>query len=394
MPTSSTRTAIVGGTIVTPDRIIPDGILLIANGRINFVGEKGTVRPEPDSTIIDARGGIILPGFIDTHVHGSGGDDVMTSGADGILRAAENMVRYGTTAWLPTTIAAHHSEILFAISEVRKAMSAPNKGATILGIHLEGPYINPKFKGAQPEEGIRNPDFDELDELLGNADGIVKVMTLAPELPGATELIRRLVANGIVASLGHSECDYETALAAVQAGATYATHLFNAMSGVHHRKPGLAACCLNENGIVAELILDGVHLSPHIADLAWKTKGRDGIALVTDAIAAQGCGDGAYQLGKFTVNVAGPLCTLTDGVTIAGSVLTMNRAAANAAAFASASLLDIAHTASLQPARRCGLEKSKGSLEIGKDGDVAVLSSDFEVMTTLIGGQSVYSASS
>jgi N-acetylglucosamine-6-phosphate deacetylase len=384
------RLAITGGTIITSNEIIPSGLVLCEEGQIKFVGAMKDAEPEANSRLIDATGQFILPGFIDTHVHGSGGDDVMIDGAAGIRRAGKNMLRYGTTAWLPTTIAARHEEILFAVEQTRQAQSATEPIAQILGLHLEGPYINIKFKGAQPDEGIRDPNFDELDELLAAADGQIKVMTLAPELPGSLEMIHKLKANNIVASLGHSECDYDTALAAIDAGATYATHLFNAMSGVHHRKPGLAACCLNEPGICAELILDGVHVNPQMARLAARNKGREGLALITDATTAQGCGDGIYQLGKFQVQVRGAVCTLMDGVTIAGSVLTMNHAVKNAVAFTGMSLVDVAYMAALMPAKRCGVAERKGSLAVGKDADIAILNSDYSVAATVVNGSLVY----
>ena len=301
-------------------------------------------------------------------------------------RAGRKMLASGTTAWLPTTIAAKHEEILFAIEETAKAENSSDPMANILGIHLEGPFLNIKFKGAQPDEGIRDPNFDELEELLKVADGRIKIMTLAPELPGSLEMIGILKSKNIVASLGHSECDYDTALAAIDAGATYATHLFNAMSGVHHRKPGLAACCLNEPGICAEIILDGVHVNPQMARLALRNKGREGLALITDATTAQGCGDGIYQLGKFSVQVKGSLCTLMDGVTIAGSVLTMNRAVMNAVDFMNVNLLDAAYMAALMPAKRCGVAATKGSLEAGKDADLAILNADYSVAATVVNG--------
>ncbi|MFN7928024.1 MAG: N-acetylglucosamine-6-phosphate deacetylase [Blastocatellia bacterium] len=384
----TSRIAIIGGTVVTPQELIAGGTVLSEDGKLTYVGT--AIAPEPNSRIVDATGRFVLPGFIDTHVHGSGGDDVMVSGADGIRRAGKNMLRYGTTAWLPTTIAARHEEILVAITATRAAQATAEPMAEILGLHLEGPYINPKFKGAQPDEGIRDPNFDELAELLEAAAGQIKVMTLAPELPGSLEMIRQLTANQIIASLGHSECDYDTALAAIDAGATYATHLFNAMSGVHHRKPGLAACCLNEPGICAELILDGVHVNPQMARLATRNKGRDGIALITDATTAQGCGDGIYQLGKFQVQVNGALCTLMDGVTIAGSVLTMNEAVKNAVAFTGMNLLDAAYMAATMPARRCGVEERKGALEVGKDADLAILNVDYSVAATIVNGSLAY----
>ncbi len=380
------KLAITGGTIITENQQIEAGILLCEDGKIKFIGDSAQVMPEPDSTIINAAGKFVLPGFIDTHVHGSGGDDVMTDGAAGIQRAGKKMLAYGTTAWLPTTIAAKHEEILFAIEATTKAENTSEPMANILGLHLEGPFLNIRFKGAQPDEGIRDPNFDELEELLKLADGKIKIMTLAPELPGSMEMIGILTSKNIVASLGHSECDYDTALAAIEAGATYATHLFNAMSGVHHRKPGLAACCLNEPGICAEIILDGVHVNPQMARLAMRNKGREGLALITDATTAQGCGDGIYQLGKFSVKVEGALCTLMDGVTIAGSVLTMNRAVMNAVNFTGVNLIDAAYMAAMMPAKRCGVEARKGSLTVGKDADIAILNSDYSVAATVVNG--------
>lgn len=387
------RLAIVGGMIVTPSAVIENGIVLCEDGHIRFVGSATDAAPEPESQLIDAAGQLVMPGFIDTHFHGSGGDDVMANGAEGIRRISRSLLRFGTTGYLATTIAAKHSELMRAVADTIAAeqpKESREPAAEILGLHIEGPYINLKFKGAQPVEGIREPDFDECRELLAAADGRIKIMTMAPELPGGMELIRFLKTNGVEASLGHSEADYDTALAAIDAGATRATHLYNAMSGVHHRKPGLASACLNEPGIQAELICDGVHVHPRMAQLAWRAKGRDGLTLITDATAAQGVGDGVFTLGDFQIEVRGPLCTLMDGVTIAGSVLTMNAAVGNAMNFTGMGLIDAAHTSSLAPARVCGVADRKGSIEIGKDADLVVLKPDFSVSCTIRAGQMVY----
>ncbi|MGE0102520.1 MAG: N-acetylglucosamine-6-phosphate deacetylase [Blastocatellales bacterium] len=393
----SDRLAIKGGRVVTPAGVIEDGIVLCEDGRIVFTGASTEAQPVEGAQIVDASGSIVMPGFIDTHFHGSAGDDVMANGVDGLRRISRAVLRFGTTGFLATTIAARHDELMKSTADVLEARAGQNDAldrAEILGLHIEGPYINVKFKGAQPESAIRDPDFDECRELLDAAGGAIRIMTLAPELPGGIELIRMLVENGVAASLGHSEADYDTALEAIEAGATRATHLYNAMSGVHHRKPGLAAACLTEPGIQAELICDGVHVNPRMARLAWKAKGRDGLTLITDATAAQGIGDGIYTLGDFQIRVRGPLCTLMDGETIAGSVLTMNRAVANSIDFTGMDLVDAAWTASLQPARACGVADRKGSLEAGKDADIAVLESDFSVRHTIRGGFMAYSARS
>jgi N-acetylglucosamine-6-phosphate deacetylase len=389
----SNRLAIIGGAVVTPNKIIEDGVVLCEDGRIKAVNTTGDIEAEPDSQIIHAAGRVVMPGLIDTHFHGSGGDDVMANGAEGVMRISRALLKFGVTGYLATTIAARHEELLRTVEDVITAEakdSAAPEGAEILGLHIEGPYINPKFKGAQPEWGIRDPNFDECDQLIDAAAGRIKIMTVAPELPGGLEMIRRLAGAGVAPSVGHSEADYDTALAAIEAGATRATHLFNAMSGVHHRKPGLASAVLNEPGICAELICDGVHVDPRMVALAWKAKGRDAVTLVTDATAAQGVGDGVFMLGDFQIQVRGPLCTLLDGVTIAGSVLTMNRAVGNAIAFAGMNLMDAAHTSSFAPAEACGVAHRKGSIEVGKDADLAILYSDFSVAQTVRSGRVAY----
>lgn len=384
------RLAIQGGRVALPNEVIEDAVVLCEDGKIRFAGPASEAAPEPGSEILDARGGVIMPGFIDTHFHGSGGDDVMANGPEGMRRISRALLKYGTTGYLATTIAARHNDLMRATEDAIRAEEPGAPVAELLGLHIEGPYINPKFKGAQPEWGIRDPNFDECAELIALGAGRIKIMTIAPELPGGLEMIRWLKSRGVAPSIGHSDADYDTALAAIDAGASRATHIFNAMSGVHHRKPGLASACLNEPGICAELICDGVHVHPQTARLAWRNKGRDALTLITDATSAQGIGDGVYSLGDFQIQVRGPLCTLMDGVTIAGSVLTMNAAAANAMRFTGMNLTDVAHTAALMPAKVCGVEDRKGSIETGKEADFAILTPDFTVSQTIRGGVIAY----
>jgi N-acetylglucosamine-6-phosphate deacetylase len=338
---------------------------------------------------VDATGSYVLPGLIDTHVHGTHGDDVMLHGAEGIRRISARFPRYGTTAWLPSTIAARHAELLRAVRWCAEAQEGPPDGADIVGLHVEGPYINLKRKGAQPAEGIRDPDFDEVRELLEAAEGQIRVMTLAPELPGGLELVRLLVREGIIASMGHSDADYEQALEGIAAGATHATHLFNAMRPLHHRDPGLLTACLNEPSVLAEVIPDGVHLHPHVVRLALRTKGADRVALITDAFSATGLPDGHHTLGPHRVVVKGPLCTLEDG-TIAGSILTMDGAVRNAIRFAGVSLVEAVRMASLIPAGVAGCGERKGSLEAGKEADVVLMNRDLHPRATWVRGRRVY----
>jgi N-acetylglucosamine-6-phosphate deacetylase len=388
------RLAVVGGTVVTRDSAIEDGVVLAEDGRIAFVGRARDAEPEPGSEIIDAAGRMVLPGLIDTHVHGSHGDDVMSGGAEGVRRISRAQLRYGTTAYLPSTVSAHHENLLRALEACAAAAAeeSAEPAAEVLGIHVEGPFINRSKKGAHAPETLRDPDPDECLEYLRAAPGLLKIMTLAPELPGGLELIRLLVAHNVVASLGHSEADYDTALAAIDAGATHATHLYNAMPALHHRRPSLTTACLNEPSIRAEIVLDGLHVAPEMARLAALVKGRERLILVTDAMSAVGCPDGTYTLGALPVRVEGEKCLLTDGETIASSMLTMNRAVGNAVKFTGASLVDAAYMASFLPAEVCGVSDRKGSIEVGKDADLAILAQDYSVRATVREGSVAYRA--
>lgn len=394
MASESETIAIVGGRAVLPSGVIEESLVLVTEGRIAWVGEASQNEPPPGARHLDARGLTVAPGFIDTHVHGSDGFDVMDADADGIRAIGRHLATFGVTAWLPSTVSARHEELFRAVTRCREACERPggSLGARIVGIHVEGPYINPVRKGAQPLEGIRDPDADECLELLDAAGGLTRVMTLAPEIPGGLDLIGLLVAEGIIASVGHSDADYEMALAAIDAGATHATHLFNGMPPLHHRKPGLAAAVLNERELIAEVIPDGLHLAPETVRLAVRAKGPDGIALITDATAAVGRPDGEHTLGSHRVIVKGDLCLLPDG-TIAGSMLTMNRAAGNAVAFTGCSLAEAIHMATLVPARIAGVADRKGSLEAGKDADLVLLRPDFTVAATMIEGRWAYESS-
>jgi N-acetylglucosamine-6-phosphate deacetylase len=375
-----------GGTVVLPDRQVSPGLVVLAGERIEYAGAHCEDRIPARAEHVDATGLLVLPGLIDTHVHGTHGDDVMLAGAAGIRRISRRFLAYGTTGWLPSSIAARHSDLLRVVRDCVEATEAEPEGAELLGIHVEGPYINLKRKGAQPADGIRDPDLSEMDDLLAAGEGAIRLVTLAPELPGGIELIRFLVGRGVIASMGHSDATYEQALEGIEAGARHATHLFNAMPPIHHRSPGLITACLNEDRVVAEVIPDGVHLDPRIVRMALRAKPHGSVALITDAFSATGLPDGEHTLGPHTVRVDGPLCTLADG-TIAGSILTMNRAVANAQAFAGVSLVHAVRMASLVPAAIANCADRKGSLQAGKDADVALLDSNFRCRSTWVRGR-------
>lgn len=381
--------AISGGTLVTPNSLIPKGLLVIQEGKIQWIGpyEEGVI-PEGCS-IFQAEGKFVVPGFIDNHVHGGAGFDLMRDGVEGVRRVSQHLLRYGTTGFLPTTVSATSSDILLALENFKKVAREEGPKAHILGFHLEGPYINPRKKGAQPEEGIREVDLEEVQTFLTEGEGRIRVVTLAPEIPGGIELIRFLARHQVVPSLGHTEADYETTFRAISAGAQQVTHLFNAMEGFHHRKPSLLVAALTEPALRVELICDGVHVHPSVARLAIQSKGPDNLLLITDGMSAVGCPDGEYWLGRNRVYVRGNLCTLADG-TIASSMLTMNLAVKNAITFAGVSLVEAVRMASLVPAKAIGVADCKGSLEVGKDADLAVLNPDFTVSATFLMGEKVY----
>ncbi len=381
--------ALTGGTAVLPDQELPESLVLMEDGRLTYVGPRAGREIPPRYQEVNATGMYVLPGLIDTHVHGTHGDDVMLHGADGIRRISARFPSYGTTAWLPSTISARHPELVAAIRWCVAAQRNPGPGAEIVGLHVEGPYINVKRKGAQPAEGVRDPDMQEVAELFEAAEGQMKVMTLAPELPGALALIKELVRRGVIASIGHTDATFEEAVAGIKAGARHATHLFNAMRPLHHRDPGVIAACLNDPKVLAEVIPDGVHIDPQIVKLALLTKGRDGTALITDAFSATGLPEGNHTLGPHRVLVQGPLCTLEDG-TIAGSILTMDGAVRNAMSFAGVSLVDAVRIASLVPARVAGCAAQKGSLEVGKDADVALFDASYRCLATWVRGVQLF----
>lgn len=382
-------TALRHGTAILPDEAIADSLVLLDGDKIAYAGHFDEGRIPSGARLVDASGAYVIPGLIDTHVHGTHGDDVMNCGPEGLRRISQRFCSYATTAWLPSTISARHVELVQAIRDCVEGQKLSTDGAEIVGIHVEGPYINLKRKGAQPEEGIRDADFAEVAELLAAAEGQIRVVTLAPERPGGLDLIRRLVENDIIASMGHSDATYEQALEGIAAGATHATHLFNAMPPIHHRDPGLITACLNEPEVIAEVVTDGVHLNPQIVRLALRAKGRDGAAIITDAFSATGLTEGIHVLGPHKVIVKGNVCVLENG-TIAGSILTMDQAVGNAVKFAGVSVVDAVRMASLVPARISGCVDRKGSLEAGKDADVALLGPDFHCRATWVRGRQVY----
>jgi N-acetylglucosamine-6-phosphate deacetylase len=328
----------------------------------------------------------LVPGFIDSHVHGGGGAQTNTSDPDEVAEVARFHSRHGTTSLITTTMAAPPRELETTLDAIARC-TAP----TLLGAHLEGPFLNPKWPGAMDPSLFVEPDQDLLERLLAAGAGRVRVMTLAPELPGALELIERLVRAGVVASVGHTDASERQIADAVRAGATSATHVFNAMAPFHHRAPGAVGAVLDLPELSCELICDGLHVDPAAARLVYRTKGLSGMRLVTDAMAAAGMPDGEYRLGARPVIVTDGQPVTKDGLSIAGSTLTMELAVQNAVHFLGISLPEAVVMASTNSARLLGLADRKGAIAAGFDADLVVLDERLAVRATMVGGRWVHS---
>jgi N-acetylglucosamine-6-phosphate deacetylase len=383
---NSEKILIKGGRLVSPGLPYGEGDLLISGGLIEEVGGSITAK---DAIKIDAHGLWVVPGFIDLHVHGGGGSEILNGTYEAVDAMSKVHGAGGTTAFLPSTATASYDDLVSAILATLEAMEKGTSGSQVLGINLEGPYLNVKKKGAQSEEYVRMPDLEEFEELWRISQGIIKMITVAPELEGAKAFIEAVKAKGIRVSAGHSDATYAQAMEGFQAGISHGTHVFNAMNSLHHREPGLLGAILLTPGITAELIADGVHIHPRIIELLYRLKGRDEICLITDAIAGTGLADGVYNLANKRVIIQDGICRLKDG-TLAGSTLTMGQAVSNIVRFLGISLSDAVRMASLNPALAIGVAHRKGSLELGKDGDVVILDRELKVSRTIVKGKVVY----
>ena len=381
----------ITGDIVTPDGVLTNGALTVGDdGTIAEVGARRTSSAQ--SADIDAPGFLVLPGFVDVHVHGGGGADFMQGTIEAVRQVARTHSRFGTTSLLATTLTASRSDTDRAISAARAVMEAgPGEGeARVLGIHLEGPYICAAKRGAQPEKFVRPPDAEELAHWIALSNGNIRKITLAPEIAGAEEVIKLAHSNAITASLGHTDATAAEAERAVDWGAASATHVFNAMRGLHHREPGAVGAALARPEIVCEIIADGIHLDPLIVRLIVAAKGPSGAVLITDAIEGAAMPDGAYTLGGQSVFVQNGTAAFADG-TLAGSVLTMNRAFSNLLHFAEVSLPEAALLSSGNALRQMGLSDQFGAIAPGKAADLVILHPETgEVEASLVGGRVVY----
>ena len=358
---------------------------------LHLIGDQisrvGAVTVAGASAILDATGCYVLPGFIDVHVHGGAGYDTMDGSVEGLATMANFFAQHGVTGFLATTMTAPHQEILHAVAAVGQWEPQASNGARLLGLHDEGPYISLKFPGAQPAAYIRPPSLPEFAELL--AAGPVRMITLAPEVTGAAELMAMARQHGVVTVWGHTDATYEICVWAAERGITQATHTYNAMSGLHHRKPGVLGATLTIDSIYAQLIADNIHVHPAAMNVLARCKGVERTVLITDAMRAAGLPAGDYELGGQPVTVKDGSCRLADG-TLAGSILTMERALANFMAASGLSLAAAWPATSRTPAQSLGLDHQLGALKPGYRADVVLLDAQLQVVATVVGGQVVY----
>lgn len=385
-----TSLLIQGPSIYLENEIIENGLLRIENQKIASISSAdSSFMPSDHALLTFPKSFSLIPGRIDLHVHGVAGVDVMDASPEALMTMSRMLAQEGTTSFLATTLSMPIENIEAAIKNVLSFMeNDQNEGATILGLHLEGPFLAPSKMGAHQNEYLLLPDCDLMGRWQHLAKGMIKLVTLAPELPGAKALIRYLLDLNIIASIGHSDASYEQAKEAMDWGCRHVTHLFNAMSGLNHRKPGVALAAL-QSSILCELIADGHHLAWEILRLAFDCKGHKQLCLVTDSMRAKCMPEGCYHLGDQPVFLKNGAARLEDG-TLAGSILTMDQAVKNLLDQGICHLLETIYLCSINPAKQLGLFHELGSIALNKYADLVVLDENHKVVLTLCKGKIVY----
>ncbi len=375
---------IINGKIILKDKVA-ENLALIFDEKIEKVADINDINIS-DYEVIDAKGNFVSPGLVDIHIHGYLGADVSDGDDDGIRKMAEGIIKNGVTAWCPTTMTVSKAEIEAAFDSVRRVKNGSNYyGARILGVNSEGPFINAKKKGAQAEEHILKPDAD----FIKKHSDIVKLFTVAPEVDGASECIEKVSSEtDVLISMGHTDATFEEAMTGIEKGVKHTTHLFNAMTALSHRSPGVVGAALSDKNTSVELIADTFHVNKGLFNLIAKIKG-DKLCLITDCIRAGGMPDGDYTLGGQPVHKEGIKCLMPDG-TIAGSVLNLNNAVNNLYENTDLEIYEAVNCAALNPAKALGLDDEIGSIEAGKRADIIIADEKFNINMTILGGEIRY----
>jgi len=380
------RTWIYGGRIITPAHTIDDSVLIIENGKISAIEARRQVATQPPETeLIDAEGLLVLPGLIDIHVHGGAGSDTMDATPQSLAQMSTFFLQHGVTAYLPTTIT-HQGEAIDRALENVSSSPVNTGGAQPLGLHMEGPYLNRANRGAQPPGWLRDPDPAEYCRWLDT--GVVRSVTLAPELPGALEFIQEGARRGVRFSAGHTAATFAQMQQAADVGLSLTTHTFNGMPGLHHREPGVVGAALTDERIYCEVIADGIHVHPAVLRLLVRAKGVERVVLVTDAMRAAGLADGEYDLGGQIVSVRAGVARTATGE-LAGSTLTLDSAVRNIQRFDGVTLNQAVAMATATPAAALGLSGRKGAIQPGADADILLVDSNLNVKAVLLGGKRI-----
>ncbi|MFF2638678.1 N-acetylglucosamine-6-phosphate deacetylase [Streptomyces niveus] len=395
MAARAESTVLAGARVVLPTGVVENGRVRVEAGRIASVGGEADQgvgvasvggeagRGSSDASVLDLTGHWVVPGFVDMHNHGGGGASFTSGGMDEVLKGVRTHQEHGTTTLVASTVT---GEMDFLAQRAGFLSELVEQG-DLAGIHFEGPFISPCRKGAHSEALLRDPDPAEVRKLLDAARGTARMVTLATELPGGIDSVRLLAEHGVIAAIGHTDATYEQTVEAIDAGATVATHLFNAMPPLGHRAPGPIAALLEDERVTVELINDGTHLHPAALELAFHRAGAGRVAFITDAMDAAGFGDGVYQLGPLEVEVKDGVARLAVGGSIAGSTLTLDTAFKRAATIDRLPVTDIVRAISANPAKLLGVYDRVGSLEPGKDADLVILDADFAIAGVLRRGE-------
>ena len=386
------KTVFTASCLYTPLQEVERPFLVVEDGKITDISSRSEKSMPSNVSVVDLGDAVIAPGFVDIHIHGGVGLDIMRASAAELPRLGKFLAQHGVTGYFPTTVAAPLDDTFMALDRLANAIDAAKTSsdgdgaqARPLGIHLEGPFLSHKRRGVHPPEYLVQPTIEIFDRLWQAARGQVRMMTIAPEVPGATEVIAEAARRNVCVSMGHSDAELPIAQSAVKSGARHATHTFNAMRPLDHRDPGIIGEVLTDNRITADIIADGIHVAPAVVKLFLQAKGIDRAVLITDAISATGMPEGRYKLGPIEVDVRDGKCT--SGGSLAGSVLTLDRAVRNVTQFAHWSLKDAVRAASLNPARAARLA-DQGQLVAGAEATFIALSPAGEVRKTVVRGKS------
>lgn len=380
-----------GGNIYTPSELIENGYIYVSEGKIRGIGQ-GVPESINCELTIEAPNKFILPGFIDIHVNGGGGSLSVDGSIEAIRNIANAHAKYGTTSMTITTISVPEEKLLNTISSVREASTEVfENGAKILGIHLEGPFLNPQKGGAHNKKYLLKPSISKYEEYYKLSNGTIRILSLAPELDGAENLIKKAVNENVIVGLAHSDANYEETIIAISSGLKLCTHIFNAMPPLHHRKPGPIGAFVQSDDTYVEIISDGLHVHPAVMELVIKSKGVDKVILVTDAVNPAGTDIKKFEILGVELDVIGATCYIPGGG-LAGSALTMNEAVKTIVNKTKYSLEDAIQMASLNPAKLLNIADNKGSIEVGKDADILIVDSDINVKTTIVEGKIVFNS--